>query len=396
MILAGWMDKALIAFLPTNAGSLTISTTPDSRILAFNLAVSLLTGILFGLVPALESARPQLAGTLKEQVGSIAGGKSASVRKALVVAQVALSLLLLIGAGLFIRSLRNLKDLDPGFHTGNLIAFEINPTLNGYPPERSLDFYRQLRENLDAIPGVEASSLAVIPVLTGDEWDNSMAVEGFAHKPTETPDPHMQFIAPDFFKTMHIPIKLGRDFRMSDVRGVPKVCIVNEKFARRYFKDGNALGRHIGMGGNPGTKLDIEIIGVAGDTKYESMRDEVPLEVYQPSHQVDFVIGMTAYVRTARQPDQAFAAVRPSSDWPSGSSPRRTSSASWRSICRSGIKSCSNSSTPAACAFLRLVGCAGAISAPGAAPGRSPYSGKTDVRGRRKGPPGHLFPGGRC
>jgi len=134
IILAVWMDKTLLAFLPTNGTPLTISTTPDSRILAFNLGVSLLTGILFGLVPALQSTRPQLAGTLKEQAGSIAGRKSAGVRKALVVAQVALSLLLLIGAGLFIRSLRNLKYLDPGFQTGNLIAFEINPTMNGYPP----------------------------------------------------------------------------------------------------------------------------------------------------------------------------------------------------------------------------------------------------------------------
>ena len=310
LVLAVWMDEALISFLPTGDTPLTISTTPDWRILSFNLAVSLLTGIIFGLVPALQSTRSQLAGTLKDQVGSIAGGTSVGMRKALVAAQVTLSLLLLIGAGLFVRSLKNLKDLDPGFQTSNLLEFAVNPTMNGYKPERSLDFYRQLRENLDAVPGIESSALAVIPVLTGDEWDNSMAVEGFAHKPTETPDPHMQFISPDYFKTMNIPILVGRDFRMSDGRGAPKVCIVNEKFARRYFKDGNALGRHIGMGGDPGTKLDIEIVGVVRDTKYESMRDEIPLEVYEPYHQVEFVIGMVAYVRTARQPEQAFSSIR--------------------------------------------------------------------------------------
>jgi predicted permease len=310
LVLAVWMDEALISFLPTGDTPLTISTTPDWRILSFNLAVSLLTGIIFGLVPALQSTRSQLAGTLKDQVGSIAGGTSVGMRKALVAAQVTLSLLLLIGAGLFVRSLKNLKDLDPGFQTSNLLEFAVNPTMNGYKPERSLDFYRQLRENLDAVPGIESSALAVIPVLTGDEWDNSMAVEGFAHKPTETPDPHMQFISPDYFKTMNIPILVGRDFRMSDGRGAPKVCIVNEKFARRYFKEGNALGRHIGMGGDPGTKLDIEIVGVVRDTKYESMRDEIPLEVYQPYHQVEFVIGMVAYVRTARQPEQAFSSIR--------------------------------------------------------------------------------------
>jgi predicted permease len=310
LVLAVWMDQALLGFLPTGDSPLTISTTPDWRILSFNFAVALLTGVIFGLVPALHSTRPQLASTLKDQVGSIAGGTSVRLRKSLVAAQVTLSLLLLIGAGLFIRSLKNLKDLDPGFRTSNLLEFAVDPSRNGYPPERSLDFYRQLREQLDAIPGVESSALAVIPVLSGDEWDNSVAIEGFSHKPTETPDPHMQFISPDFFKTMNIPILAGRDFRMTDGRGAPKVCIVNEKFAKRYFKDGNAVGRHIGMGGNPGTKLDIEIVGVARDTKYESMRDEIPVEVYQPYHQVEFVIGMFAYVRTARQPEQAFTSIR--------------------------------------------------------------------------------------
>ena len=310
LALAVWMDRALLAFLPTGNTPLTISSTPDWRIMSFNLAISLLTGIIFGLVPALQSTRPHLAGTLKDQVGSIAGGTSVGLRKALVAAQVTLSLLLLIGAGLFIRSLKNLKDLDPGFHTNNLVEFSIDPTRNGYKPERTLDFYRQLRENLDAIPGVEASGFAVIPVLSGDEWDNSIAIEGFSHSPTDTPDPHMQFISPDYFRTMNIPILKGRDFRMSDGRDAPNVCIVNEKFAKRYFKDGNALGRHIGMGGNPGTKLAIEIIGVVRDTKYESMRDEIPVEVYQPYHQVNFVLGMMAYVRTARLPEQAFLSIR--------------------------------------------------------------------------------------
>ena len=310
LALAVWMDRALLAFLPTGDQPLTISTTPDWRILSFNLAVSLLTGIVFGLVPALQSTRPQLAGTLKDQVGSIAGGKSVGLRKALVAAQVTISLLLLIAAGLFIRSLKNLKDLDPGFQTRNLVEFSIDPTRNGYQPERSLDFYRQLREQLNAVPGVDSTALAVIPVLSGDEWDNSVSIEGFSHKPAETPDPHMQFISPDYFKTMQIPILLGRDFRLSDATGAPQVCIVNERFAKRYFKDGNALGRHIGMGGNPGTKLDIEIIGVARDTKYEGMRDEIPYEVYRPYHQMNFVIGMVAYVRTARQPEQAFSSIR--------------------------------------------------------------------------------------
>jgi len=310
LALAVWMDRALLNFLPAGDSPLTISTVPDWRILAFNLGISLLTGIVFGLAPALQSTRPNLAGTLKDQGGSIAGGTSVGLRKTLVAAQVALSLLLLIGAGLFIRSLSNLKGLDPGFRTTNLVGFAVDPPMNGYRSERSLDFYRRLRESLDALPGVDSSSLAIMPVLSGDEWDQSMAVEGFQHKPTETPDPHMQFISPDYFKTMSIPILLGRDFRTTDGRDAPKVCIVNEKFARRFFKSGLAIGKHIGMGGDPGTKLDIEIVGVVHDTKYESMRDEVPMEVYRPYHQMEFVIGMYAYVRTARRPEQAFSGIR--------------------------------------------------------------------------------------
>ena len=310
LALAVWMDRALMNFLPAGDSPLTISTTPDWRILAFSLGISLLTGIVFGLAPALQSTRPKLAATLKDQVGSIAGGTAVGLRKTLVAAQVALSLLLLIGAGLFIRSLSNLKALDPGFRVSNLVGFAVDPPMNGYKPERSLDFYRRLRENLDALPGVESSSLAVIPVLADNEWDSSMAVEGYQHKPTEAPDPHMQFVSPDYFKTMNIPILLGRDFRMTDGRDAPKVCIVNEKFARRFFKNGTATGKHIGMGGDPGTKLDIEIVGVVRDTKYESMREEVPLEVYRPYHQVDFVIGMFAYLRTARRPEQAFSGIR--------------------------------------------------------------------------------------
>src|SRR5262249_25141168 len=153
--------------------------------LLFSLAVSIVTGIIFGLVPALQSTRPNLAPTLKDEVGSIAGGTSVGLRKSLVTAQVTLSLLLLIGAGLFIRSLSNLKDLDPGFQTKNLLAFSVDPTLNGYKNERTFQFYRQLKENLDTLPGVEAASLAVVAVLENNEWDNSITVESYTAKPGE-------------------------------------------------------------------------------------------------------------------------------------------------------------------------------------------------------------------
>ena len=152
LLIAVWIDRTLIGFLPVTNVPLTISAAPNWRILAFNAGISLLTGVIFGLAPALQSTRPNLAPALKDQGGSIATGSSSGLRKALVVAQVALSLLLLIGAGLFVRSLRNLKDLDPGFRIRNMLTFSVDPTLSGYTPERTLQFYRKLKENLDAIP----------------------------------------------------------------------------------------------------------------------------------------------------------------------------------------------------------------------------------------------------
>ncbi len=309
VVLAVWIDRALIGFLPAGTSDLAISTTPDWRVLAFALGISLLTGLIFGLVPALQSTRPNLAPTLKDSVGSIAASGSVALRKALVAAQVSLSLLLLIGAGLFIRSLQNLRDLDPGFRTKNLLTFAVDPTSNGYPKERSQQFYRQLKESLDSIPGVESSSLAVVPVLENNEWDNWVSVENFTPKPGEWIDPHVNYVYPDYFKTLDVPIIAGRDFRITDGPSAPKVAIVNEKFAKQYF-GGNPLGRHLGMGGDPGTKLDIEVIGVVRDSKYESMRDEMPLEVFTPYLQRTFENSMSAYVRTARDPEQIFSIVR--------------------------------------------------------------------------------------
>src|SRR5262249_7218980 len=148
----------------------------------------------------------------------------------LVAAQVTLSLLLLIGAGLFVQCLRNLKDLDPGFHTTNLLTFSIDPTLIGYKPDRTKNFYRQLQEQLNNLPGIQSSSLAVVPILANNEWDNSMAVEGYTTKPNQMPDPHMQFISTDYFRTLETPLITGRDFRPTDIKDAPLVCIVNQKF----------------------------------------------------------------------------------------------------------------------------------------------------------------------
>lgn len=308
--LAVLIDRALIRFLPSSTTPISLSSTPDWIVLGFTTAVSLIAGMVFGLVPALQSTRPQLANTLKDQAAAVIKGGSVNLRKTLVVGQVALSLLLIVGAGLFLQSLRNLKFVNPGFETRNLLSFAVEPTLNRYDLKWTREYFRRLSERLTTVAGVESAALAVIPVLQDDEWDNWVTIEGYTPKQGETPDPHMQYCSPGFFATLKIPMLLGRDFTIKDVDGAPKVGIVNQKFANRYFKGVSPIGRHLGMGIDPGIKTDIEIIGVAADTKYENMRDEMPDELYIPYPQADFVTGMTVYLRAHGEPTGIFNTMR--------------------------------------------------------------------------------------
>ena len=308
--LAIMIDRAMIDFLPSGHTPLSLASTPDWTVLAFTLVISLLAGVVFGLIPALQSTRPDLADTLKDQAGAVILGGSARLRKSLVVVQVSLSLLLLIGAGLFVQSLRNLKTLNPGFDIRNVLAFDVNPALSHYDTKWTTAYYRRLYQTLSTLPGIESHTFAVVPVLENNEWDNWVTIEGYSPKPDERPDPHMQFCSPGFFKTLKIPVLLGRDFDERDDAGAPKVGIVNQKFVRRYFGDANPLGRHIGMGIDPGTKTDIQIVGVVGDTKYESMRDEIPYELYIPTSQQQGANGGTVYMRAQADPTRLFNAVR--------------------------------------------------------------------------------------
>ena len=319
--LAFLSDRLLLTFLPPDITSLKLSTTPDVRILLFASAVALLTGVIFGLAPALQCTRPDVAPTLKDNVGGIVGGGNVRFRKTLVAAQVTLSLLLLVGAGLFIRSLRNLRDLGPGFPAENLVSFNVDPSLNGYDAERAKAFYRQLSDSIGAVPGVRSVGLASMRILENNEWDNWVTVEGYRPKAAETPDPYMNSIGPGYFATLGVPILAGRDFTPKDTQTVqhgPKpdnivatVVLVNEKFARRFFgSPEKALGRHVGFGIDPNTKTDMEIVGVFKDIKYTNLRDDIPVQMCVPYMAGRFVGGMTIYVRTIMEPEPFFSAVR--------------------------------------------------------------------------------------
>jgi predicted permease len=310
---------ALLGFLPQGATPLGLSAAPDTRILLFNFAVALVTGLLFGLVPALQATNPDVAPTLKDQAAAVAGGGHARVRKSLVVAQVTLSLLLLIGAGLFIRSLRNLRDMGPGFSASNLVSFTVDPSLNAYSGPRSLAFFRELNRNLSATPGVQSAALAMQAILQNDEWDSTVNVEGYTSKPGEDMNPQFNAVSPGYFATLGVPLLEGRDFAMRDTVTIqhkdlpfplPNVIIINQKMARYYFGNRSAIGRHIGFGNEPGAVADMEIIGVVKDYKYTGIRGDVTRQALIPYLGLPIATNMTSYVRTSLPPEQAFNMIR--------------------------------------------------------------------------------------
>jgi predicted permease len=325
LTLAFAADQLLLtAYLPPDAaGDLTISAVPDIRILLFTIAVMFFTVLIFGLAPAIHSSRADLAPTLKDRAGAVVGGGNVALRKGLVAAQVTLSLLLLVGAGLFLRTLNNLRGLGPGFSPERLVGFNLDPSLNGYKVERAKIFYRRLTEELAATPGVRSVGLASMRILEDSEWDSSMTAEGYQASAGQSPEPYMNSISPNYFTTLGVPVLQGRDFTIKDSRTVPNghkedgsddtapaTVIINESFAKKYFPGRSPLGLHLGFGSDPGTKTDMEIIGVVKDIKYTNLRDEIPVQAYIPYLASTYVGDMTVYLRTKLEPKQVVAAVR--------------------------------------------------------------------------------------
>ncbi|HXJ95529.1 MAG TPA: ABC transporter permease [Terriglobia bacterium] len=322
LVFAFWADKALMAiYLPADSQGLSISTAPDSRILLFTLAMTVATALVFGLVPALRTTKPDVARTLKDQAGAVVGGGHGRLRNALVVAQVALSLLLLIGAGLFLRTLNNLSRMGPGFPVERLIGFYVDPSLAGYNTARTEVFYRDLMDSLGSVSGVKSVALASMRILEGNEWDSSVTVEGYnPAKADDRAEPYMNQISANYFATLGVPILAGRDFTPNDNREVqngpqpddwsPTAVMINHEFARKYFRGQNPIGRHLGFGIDPGTKTPMEIIGVVKDIKYTSLRDEIPPQAYVPFYGAHFLGGMTVYVRTTYDPNQLMPLLR--------------------------------------------------------------------------------------
>jgi predicted permease len=312
IFLAIWTTRGLLRFLPSDNITWTLRAEPDLRLLGFNLALAVVTGLIFGLAPALQSTRVDLWTTLKDVAGAVAGtGGSVRLRKVLVTAQVALSFLLLAGAGLFVKSLGNLKNTNTGFKgIDNLVTFQVDPARNGYDTGRLRVFYAQLLQGIRSSPGVKSATFASVPLLHGWEWDSSMSVEGHDNKDGEDNQAFMNSISPGYWETMGIPMLEGRDFDTRDTGEKTTVAIVNRKFAEHYFGSHTAVGRHVGFGSRPGTKLDIEIVGVVENSLYEGPRDGVRRQVFVPDMQSKFPSSVAFYVRTTMPSDHMFAALR--------------------------------------------------------------------------------------
>lgn len=309
VFLAIALTRGLLALVPSQGNPLLIQPEPDGRILLFTLSLTFLTGLIFGLVPALRASRPDLAPTLKDTAGSIAGHSgSLFLRKGLVTAQVAFSFLLLFGAGLFVKSLDNLRAKETGFRDmENLVTFQVSPAMIGYGEEKVVQFYRSLQERLNTTPGVRSAALASVSLLSGDEWDSTTSVEGHKAKDGEDMQAFMNSLSPGYFQTMGIPLLEGRDFTWSDMRERTNVAIVNRKFAEHFFKGKSAIGRRLGRGGGPNVKLDVEIIGVVENTLYEGPREGVRRQVFVPNYGNH---GVAFYVRTSMDSATAYGAMR--------------------------------------------------------------------------------------
>lgn len=235
------------------------------------------------------------------------GGARLGIPKMLVVAQTALSVILLFGAGLFVRTLVNLKSLNTGFDQKNLLLFGINPVNAGYKPAQLNELYRQVRERISALPGVSSASASRNLLLSGSMSGGTVWVPGFVPRQGESTRVRMLAVAPNFLATMRLPLLLGRDFTDRDDEHAAKVAIVNETFAHRFYGDRNPLGEQFG---NDSRKADIEIIGVAEDAKYSSIREEVPATIYKPVRQLGTSNWMHFEIRTIQDPRALIPAVR--------------------------------------------------------------------------------------
>ena len=317
LVIARWTLGAIAGILPAEAAD-TLTFTIEPSVLVFTGAAAILTGLFFGMFPAIHSTRPELISTLRSGAGHLSGSRSATrFRSTLVTAQIALSTALLICAGLFIKSLDKVSRVQLGIDVENVSMFAISPTLSGYDSVRAKALYARLEDDLRAIPGVTSAAGALVPLLGGSSWGSSVTVQGYQAKPDENTNARFNEVSPNYFKTIGQRLIVGRDFTNSDVLGSPQVAIVNETFAKRFNLMGqnakgagptNVIGKRMSIGND---SLNIEIVGLVADAGYAEVKDTIPPLFFLPYRQDAQANGMYFYLRSSLPPEQVLPQVRP-------------------------------------------------------------------------------------
>lgn len=315
LVVAQWAAQTLAAIaVPADRSSLGVAL--DLNVLAFALVLSALAGFVCGIWPAVTAQRTDLAEALQSEGRAVTGSRLLG-RKLLVAAQIALSFTLLAGAGLFARTLFNLRGLDFGFETAHLLSARLDPTLSGYNTFQLAAFYDEICERIAALPGVRSASFAAIPVLSRSNWGSGITLDDGVRD--DRPGPDRNAVGPGYFNTVGLKVVAGRDFTNRDVASSPKVAVVNEAFAQKYF-EGRALGRRIGRGGPDGS-ADAEIVGIVRNGRYAEVRENiapfwyVPYQQLEPLGQSDTAVRigrglLTVHIRTTGNPASVAAAVR--------------------------------------------------------------------------------------
>ncbi|HEU4563764.1 MAG TPA: FtsX-like permease family protein, partial [Gemmatimonadaceae bacterium] len=307
LLVARWTLAGIGSILPADAGQ-TLRLELEPSVVVFAAVLSLGTGLLFGMFPALHSTRPDLISTIRANAGQPSGARAAArFRTSLVTAQIALSMALLISAGLFIRSLVNVSRVDLGLRTDHVVTFGISPELNGYTPARAKVLFERLEQELSSTPGVTGVTEALVPILAGSNWGNDVAVEGFKRDPDTDANARFNGIGPGFYRTLGIPLLAGREFTAADAAGSPKVAIVNEAFVKKFNLGRNAVGKRMAIGNRE--QLEIEIVGVVQNAKYSEVKQEIPPQYATPWRQDSTVGAITYYVRTSLAPEQLLRTI---------------------------------------------------------------------------------------
>jgi putative ABC transport system permease protein len=310
LLIAAWTLAAVVNAIPQSVAS-GLKPQLDVRVLLFAFGLTLLTGVLFGFLPALRASASSIHTTLKEHASGTTGSTgNVRVRKGLMVAQVALTAVLLAAAGFFAHSLRNLQSQDLGLKTEHVVEFSVAPQLGGYDIIREEDLVKRMQETIGATPGVRSVSMVTIPVLANSNASKNITAEGYKPGEDENTDVDTNAAGPNFLATLGIPLKRGREFNDTDTATSPKVAIINEAMARKFFAGRDPVGLHFGWGAGHGTKTDIEIVGVMGDAKSTDLRTAVRPFALTPFSQMEQANTASFYVRTDSDPAALGATLR--------------------------------------------------------------------------------------